>query len=106
LYFEINIAAVCLKLCNHGFNGIHSLKISNWIYSFRTQVPLLSIVVGKYYLAKEKVERKIVWGIGQDKRLQQYRIPQNVQGWTGSSGNAVHAHFNLPGHSKIGTALC
>ena len=79
--------------------------IDRFKYSFRTQVPLLSFVVGKYYLEKEKVERKIVWGIGQDKRMQQYRIPQTVQGWTGSSGNAVHAHFNMPGHAKIGTAL-
>ncbi|MCO5592302.1 hypothetical protein L7F22_046302 [Adiantum nelumboides] len=73
--------------------------------SFRTQVPLLSISIGKYYLEKEKVERKVVWGMGQDKKLQQYRIPENLQGWSGSSGNPLHTHFNMPGHAKPGAAL-
>ncbi|KAI5065904.1 hypothetical protein GOP47_0018528 [Adiantum capillus-veneris] len=73
--------------------------------SFRTQVPLTSISVGKYYLEKEKVERKVVWGMGQDKKLQQYRIPENLQGWSGSSGNPLHSHFNMPGHAKPGAAL-
>ncbi|MCO5566369.1 hypothetical protein L7F22_020046 [Adiantum nelumboides] len=73
--------------------------------SFRTQVPLLSISIGKYYLEKEKVERKVVWGMGHDKKLQQYRIPENLQGWSGSSGNPLHTHFNMPGHAKPGAAL-
>eukprot|EP01018_Ginkgo_biloba_P030594 Gb_13923 [translate_table: standard] len=73
--------------------------------SFRTIVPLLGIVLGKYYMQKEKIERKVLWGMGQDKKLLQYRLPQNIQAWTGPDGTPLNAHINLPGHSKPGSAL-
>ncbi|KAH7421200.1 hypothetical protein KP509_13G045300 [Ceratopteris richardii] len=90
----------------HALDGNLSFetKLLNCI-SFRTQVPLTSIAIGKYFLEKERVERKIIWGMGQDKRLQQYRIPENLQGWSGPNGNPPHTHFNMPGHAKPGEAL-
>lgn len=60
---------------------------------------------GTYYLEKEEVERKVVWGFGADKKLQQYRLPENLSAWTGSEGSAHAPHFNVPGHQKSGSTL-
>ncbi|KAJ7513964.1 hypothetical protein O6H91_23G021000 [Diphasiastrum complanatum] len=73
--------------------------------SFCIAVPLLAIVVGKYYLEKEGVERKVIWGLGQDKKLHQYRLPDSLQAWTGSDGMPLLAHFHIPAHSKPGCAI-
>lgn len=73
--------------------------------SFRIPIPLNAIASGKYYLEKEEVERRVVWGFGIDKKLQQYRLPDNFSAWTGSDAMPHAAHFNIPGHLKPGHAL-
>ncbi|KAL3697571.1 hypothetical protein R1sor_011647 [Riccia sorocarpa] len=73
--------------------------------SFRIPIPLNAIATGKYYLEKEEVERRVVWGFGSDKKLQQYKLPDNYSAWTGSDAMPHAAHFNIPGHLKPGNAL-
>lgn len=74
-------------------------------FSIRTAVPLQNIVVGKYYLEKEGVERRVVWGLGADKKLLLYRLPDSLQGWTGSDAMPHNAQHNLPAHAKPGYAI-
>ncbi|EFJ08223.1 hypothetical protein SELMODRAFT_429175 [Selaginella moellendorffii] len=73
--------------------------------SFRIASPALAMQVGKYYLEKEGVERKVLWALGQDKKLQQYRLPDSLQAWTGPDAMPFTPHFIIPGHAKPGTAL-
>lgn len=67
--------------------------------------PLEVIHSSKYYLEKEKVERRIIWGIGKGKNLLQFRLPEAISAWTGSEATPMTAHFSVPGHQKAASAL-
>jgi len=66
---------------------------------------LKAIVSTKYFLEKEKVEKRVIWGLGKGKNLLQYRLPDATSQWTGPEGTPITPQFNIVAHQKPGTAL-
>ena len=75
------------------------------ICSFIVETPLNLILTSKYYVPKEKAERWIVWGLGQNKKLLQYRLPEALSQWTRPNGSPITPQFQIIAHQKAGVAL-
>jgi hypothetical protein len=66
---------------------------------------LNALACAKYFLEKEKTEKKFIWALGKDKKLLQYRLPDTPGAWTGPDAMAQTPHFNIVAHHKPGFAL-
>ena len=51
------------------------------------------------------MEKRIIWSLGQNKNLLQYRLPEAPSQWTGPGGSPLAPQFNIIAHQKAGCAL-
>lgn len=74
--------------------------------SFRVTFALNAMCSAKYFVEKLKVEKRIIWGLGQDKKLLQYRLPDSISQWTGPDAVPMNPHYGFISHHRPGVALC
>lgn len=74
--------------------------------SFRVTFALNAMCSATYFVEKLKAEKRIIWGLGQDKKLLQYRLPDSISQWTGPDAVPMNPHYGFTSHHRPGVALC